>query len=270
MLSDLFRASNKFWHALYYDELVDSKEYQISHLKNADRLYFNCAHALNTIDGAILDDIENYFKKQKINPAIYLDPESPQDLEKILIMRGYAEVKEEQENWYTFDCTQKQVLQELSEKIKIFQAQKPELECLLFYPMTNSRALKQFLKLDAEVNGINSQVLEKFKENLMNPRYHDLKFVCALALDNNIPATIGLIGLNQDMVFFAEGATSPDFRRQGIYTWLRQICMLFAAQQGCSKIAVNCDRDAYSNNTFKRLGFQRLCERKFFIKNKNI
>lgn len=266
MLHDLLRASNKFWHSLYYDELVDADAYQISYLEHADRPYFNCAHTVKSSDDTIINAIEHFFVQRDLAPAFYLDPQSPQDLDGKLFQRGYVELPTEQEHWYELDCSRIDV-PSLTARVDEFCEQNPAMECVLFSPMTESFLLRQFLELDALVNDISAPVLEKVRRKL-HTHQNDVTYMCALALEQQEPATTGLVGLCGQYAFLAEGATHPNFRRRGIYTWLGQISLLWIALQGVTKVIVNCDPEAYSNNTYRRLGFDCFCSRRFFIKNK--
>jgi hypothetical protein len=253
---------------MYYDELVEEQTHQISYLENADRLYFNCAHAINSTDNYIINSIENFFCARQISPALYIDPESPEELEKILIQKGYTEAKEEQENWYSLDCSNKNIFKEISSNAKNFKNNNKSLECVLFSPITETYLLKEFLKLDAYVNNINQNTLEKLKRNFLEPKINDIRFFCALVCENNTTVSTGLIGLYKNFSFFAEGATHPNFRKRGIYTWLKQNSIIFLANyfKNISQIIVNCDCNSYSNNTYKRLGFEYLCQRQLFIR----
>jgi len=120
MLHKIFRASNKVWNAMYYDELLDTDDFQISYLKEADRLYFNAAHALASASSEILDTIEFYFKQRSMQPGVYLDPANPTALEETLLQRGYSLAEEEEENWYVLECN-KASLEDFETKIKEFQ-----------------------------------------------------------------------------------------------------------------------------------------------------
>jgi len=266
MLHKMLRISNKFLYALYYDELVEDETYQISYLKEADRPYFNCAHAVNSLDDCVFGSVENYFIKKQTNPAFYIDSECPKKLKDVLVNRGYHELEKELENWYMLDCRKPDVFRGIEEKVQVFQTQNSLSECILFSPMTQTNLLEKFLELDVQVNAINKIIFEKLKKNLMAPKLSGLQFFCALVSENNIPASIGLIAFMDGDAFLAEGATHPNFRRRGFYTWLSQVFLLFAARQGCKRIIVNCDYDAYSNNTYKRLGFESICQRQFFTK----
>lgn len=265
MLHEIFRSSNKFWHAMYYDQLVETDHYQISYLEDADRSYFNAAHAIKSAEPNTLDQIESYFKKHSIPVGIYIDPETPISLEKLLIKRGYLLIPEEQENWHIFNCSKTQ-LQELELKINEFQLQNPCFECILFSPITRSSLLNQFIEINGYVNEISANILSKLKENLINPKEKEVRFICTIVLNDGQPTSTGLIGFYNNMAFFAEGATHPKFRQHGIFSWLRRINMLYIIKQNCDQIIVNCDKEAFSNNTYRRLGFSQICQRNFYIK----
>jgi ribosomal protein S18 acetylase RimI-like enzyme len=251
---------------MYYDEIVEADTHQISYLKNADRSYFNCAHAVNVNDDNIVNEVEKYFEQRQVNSAFYIDPEAPKELEQNLFRRGYFEDSAERENWYRLDGCNKSVFQDLSVKIELFNTQNPLLECVLFYPGTKTYLLKNFLEIDAKVNSISDHAIKNLEENLIKPKNSEIQFVCALAIENNIPVSTVLIGFYGEFAFLAEGATHPDFRQRGIYTWLNRNSIYFIAKRGVKSIVVNCDCEAYSNNTYKRLGFDYICQRHLFVK----
>jgi ribosomal protein S18 acetylase RimI-like enzyme len=258
MLQDIFRASNKVWYSMYLDELIEKPNYQISYLNTkSDRLYFNCAHTLTKNNIHDVEVIENYFRDKKLDPAIYLDPESPPELEPLLLSRGYIEIPEELEYWYKIN------LEDDAEKKRVETQNPPNLDVASFYPSEDPSLLNSFLTINAIANNLDTLLIEKLKKNLLQPKNPLVNFICFIAFHHNQPASIGLMGLYEDDAFFSEGGTHPDFRRQGIYKSLREVCIQHAKRLGARKIVVNCDREAFSNNAYQRLGFTRLCERRF-------
>lgn len=266
MLHELLRVSNKFWHSLYYDELIEADAYQISYLEHADRPYFNCAHVVNSSQDTVIDAVEHFFVQRDLAPAFYLDPQSPQDLADKLTQRGYVELPAEQEHWYELDSSSIDV-PSLTARVNEFCKQNPSMECVLFSPRADSFLLHQFLELDALVNDISAPILEKVRSKL-HKQQDEVTFMCLLALADKVPVATGLVGLCGQYAFLAEGATHQSFRRRGIYTWLGQNSLLWIVRQNIAKVIVNCDPQAYSNNTYRRLGFDCFCSRRFFIKKK--
>ena len=249
---------------MYYDELIETEDFQLSHLQNADRLYFNCAHALTSSDVEVLDSIENYFTERNLPPAIYLDCESPADLKQKLLDRRYAEIAEEAENWYGFNLNKEKdkILAQFETDTKKI----PNEDFILFNPSEDPSLLNAFLMVNGIANNISDLTMEKLKFNLLNPKDLSIKFVCCIALKDSKPASTGLIGLYDEYAFFAEGATYSDFRQQGLYTKLRKNCILFTFKMKCSKIIVNCDWNAFSNQTYQRLGFEKMPQRQLYRK----
>ncbi len=263
MLHKILRASNKVWNAMYYDELVETQEYQISYLKDADRLYFNCAHALITSDDQTLNLIETYFMERGVNPAFYLDSENPKDLEQKLRDRRYVDISEEEENWYVRDCSAS-LLQKYEDQVATFQAQNPGLETCIFAPCESQDLFDTFLKIDGDVNEITPPVLEKLRHNLLEPKDSDVQFLCALACENGEPVSVGLMGITQGMAFLSEDATRPQFRQRGFHNWVCLKRSISALKLGASHIIVNCDGNSYSNRSYQRLGFTKLFSRQYF------
>lgn len=264
MLRSIFRDSNKVWDAMYYDDLLDTPNYQISYLADAERPYFNCAHVVQ--DKNCLEAIENYFEKRNLSPAIYIDPEGPQDLERTIKEKGYSEILEEQENWYGLDCSYINI-SKIRQQIYNYQNSFPEIQCISFLPLTPSSLLDEFMELNGSVNQIPDHSLAKLKKNLLFPKESGVRFVCFLVCTENKAISTGLMGCYNGKAFLAEAATHPEYQNKGIHTWQRKITTLLAAQHRISHLYVNCDRDSYSNNTYRRLGFKEICQRRLFIKN---
>lgn len=263
MLQDMFRASNRFWHAMYYDELLEFDTHQVSYLKNANRLYFNSAHSLCKQDARILSGIEEFYRERGLPPAVYVDPESPAGLEDALKSRGYVERDEERENWYLLsfaDAPSRAKYPPHGDDLP----RDPGTEFLVFHAMTDSRLLDDFLRVDAEVNGLDAAAVASLKKNLLRPKRSDVQLICALAVREGKPASTVLMGLHGRHAFLAEGATLSEFARQGLSTRMTAVCTRLAAQLGRDGVIVNCDRDAHSNAMLLRMGYTFLCSRRFF------
>jgi len=263
MLQKMFRASNRFWHAMYYDELLEFDSHQISYLNGANRLYFNSAHSLCTDDARILAGIEDFYRQRGLPPAVYVDPESPAGLEEALKRRGYVERDEERENWYLLsfaDASTRAKYPPHGDDLP----RDPGTEFVVFHPMTDSPLLDDFLRVDAEVNGLDAAAVASLKTNLLRPKRSDVQLICALAIKDGKAASTVLVGFHEEHAFLAEGATLPAFARQGLSTRLTAVCTRLAARLGCAGVIVNCDRDAHSNAMVQRMGYTFLCPRRFF------
>lgn len=263
MIHQIIRASNQVWNSMYYDNLMDCKDYQVSITKKADRLYFNCAHVMSKDDETTFSKIETIFFENALVPAIYYDPASPKGLEEKLIQRGYKLVPDELEHWHALSLNKNSIA-----KLKSIPAKNPKivstLQFELFKPQENEKLFAQFLAMDQLANEISDPLLHKLEENLLNPQDEQVKFICCIGLMDGVPASSGLIALLDNYAFFSEGATHPHFRRQGIYTDVRRTSVLCAYQAGCTHAFANCDKNAYSNNTYQNLGFQKIFSRDFY------
>lgn len=252
----IFRASNRVWSAMYYDELIDHPDFQITFLKGANRLYFNCGHLFRNLETS-LTPIEDYFNKKNGSPAIYLNPDADPSLETSLRANGYREIEEEIENWYTLD---------LSDPIAP-PSEHPSRKIHIFSPDLKNPLFDHFLKINALVNEITPEMIQKLKEKLTQKS--EVRFLCSLVTQGGTPASIGLMGFWDNNVFLSEAATLPSFQRQGIYSEMRRKCLFIANKEGAQKAIVNCDNHAFSNPTYKRLGFTLIGQRRFFLKERN-
>ncbi len=265
-MRDIFRVSNIFWKHIYYDVLVNMPDFQISFLRDVGRLYFNCAHALQSSKEEFVENIESYFYQRNITPAIYIDPVSPKSLEKVLVKRGYHEIDDEKEIWYVLpkkDLDRERLA-------KVLHLKKKDVEFVLFYPFNDSFLLNEFLQVNAIANNIEKEVLAKLKKNMLSNKNNSIELLCGVALKDKKVVSTNLLGFYRDYIFIAEGATHPDFRKQGLYKQLIANCIEFVGDRDYTRMVVNCDKNSFSNNVFMSLGFSKMCERRFFQKQINL
>jgi hypothetical protein len=264
-MREVIRISNRVWYAMYYDCLVDKEQLQISWLKDAERDYFNCAHELGELSETDLDFIEGCFNTLKIKPAVYLTPTADSLFVTRLLQRGYQENHRELECWYQANL-HLAFMDELNLKNINLVAPELKLECLIFSPLTQPHYLCQFFELNKLANKISDHLIQRLTKNLITPKNSQVNFFVSIILMDNIVVACGLIALYQGICFFSEGGTHPNFRRRGLYTWLRAQGIKFAKHMGCNKAVVNCDCTAYSNQAFQKLGFTLMGVRRFFQK----
>lgn len=265
MLQELVRSFNRAMEHVYFDAVLDESDYQITLLKGADRPYLNSAQCLCTNDVKVISDIEDLFRQHNTPPAFYLDAETPLSIQSTLVHNGYRKVDEEEEIWYQLQLTSKN-LQEIQESMAVFGAKNPTIETVVLYPIAPSSLLDEFLAVDAVGNTMSQGDCDDLRNRLLSCKSTDVQVFCSLCREKDSPASTNLIIMHEKTAFFAEGATAPEFRRRGLYTHLIQVGMCAAARMGCTSVAVNCDKSAYSNNTFQRLHFDCLGSRHLFIK----
>lgn len=59
--TELMRGNNRTWWLLYYDELADREDYQLSLVDEQDiDGYYNCAHAVRRCDRDTIAEIEAF------------------------------------------------------------------------------------------------------------------------------------------------------------------------------------------------------------------
>ena len=257
----VIRNANRIWQMMYYDELIEKREYQLSLVYNADRDYYNCAHDVNNLNAKNLLKIQKYFHKNNVPTSIYIEPCTQTYMIPKLLRAGYKLVKEEQENWYFFDLFQLDKLPREEEYLKI----SPERILYRQVSPADSASFDEFLQVNSTVNNIPNHLIKRLK-NKAN-QYIDAKVMknyYYLASIDRKPVTTGTIGLIERMGFLAEGATLVAFRRKGIFSSMMRHMLSFSKTQGCRYVFVNCDSTAFSNQACLKFGFKFYFQRDLY------
>jgi len=258
MIHRLIRANNAVWAALYYDELVDTSDYQLTFMEGADAGYYNCAQAVSRADDDVVSAIESFYTTRGLPPAVYLDPESAPGLQSLLAAAGYAEVPDEQEHCYVFDLHAGVVA--------------PPPATALHVPAGRVRAVKlggpddpllpAFLDVDATANALPDRVRRKLEHKLRSP-VANVEVCCLLALLDGQPASSCVVGLVGEYALFAEAGTLPAFRRLGLSSWLTLEGLALAQRSGARFAFLTAGAGAASNVMVHKLGLRRLCTRTY-------
>tara|TARA_A100000171_G_C2134187_1_gene148902 strand:+ start:2607 stop:3422 length:816 start_codon:yes stop_codon:yes gene_type:complete len=256
----VIRAYNLSLFLMYYDEVIDKPTYQLTFFQQADRPYYNAVHALSDKSEMTILEIENFFQARNISPSFYLDPQSPRALQKILMERGYQLLKSEEESWYHYDL--------------LFQGNKLEEKKYLKRPESNVRIVEvdlinedeitDFVHVDQLCNELPDSVTECLTYNIKNKVLSAVQNHYFIAYVDEKPVATSALGIVGDRAFLSEGATLPEFRRQGLYSSLIKKCLLFAKERKCREAFINCDFEANSNKTAKEMNFIFLFKRDFY------
>lgn len=237
---ELIRANNQLWRLLYYDELIETAEYQLSYLEEADAPFYNCAHAVTGWDGRIAAAIHGFFGARGVAAALYLDPQTPPEVPAQLIREGYRREEAERESWWGMDLTGLAI---------------PEEDRSRPFDVENAAALGAFIALDAEVNQLPPAVAAKLQTNLRTRRAPQIQVGHFLELRNGVPVCCGSVGVVGPFAALAEGATATDHRRQGLYRRLTMARLGWARERGARYAFLTAAAQAASNAAAQAMGF---------------
>ncbi|WP_437953458.1 GNAT family N-acetyltransferase [Sorangium sp. So ce296] len=257
----LVRANNAVWAAMYYDELVDTDDYQLTYMADADAGYYNCAQAVSRSGPDVLAAVEAFYAARGLPPAVYLDPESAPGLRAQLAAAGYAEIPGEAENCHLLDL----------------RGPAPDgspPEAALRLPVERVRAVRlagpddplfpAFVDVDGTSNELPDAVRRKLAQNLRDRCLPGVEVHCFLALVDGVPASSRVVGFCDGCALYAEGGTLPAYRRLGLYAFLMLHGLAFARARGARFAFQTAAASAHSNPAVLKLGFQRVCTRSYW------
>ena len=248
--------SNKFWDTMYYDSVELLPYAEVSLLKNADRDYYNAAHNVTTLSPQQLFEIEEIFRQRVILPAFYEDPYLDSSTSELLSLHQYSYLPEEDEHWYGYDLT--------SSSIKSPALNLEDFSVKVTTPQ-ESPTFEDFLTVNAESNNLPSHLINRLKSGLRANK-HNIRLYLFVAYVGKTPVATKATGIVNAMAFNAEGATLPAYRRLGISSVLSSKACSLALSNGAREIYTNCDKHAWSNNVYQRIGFNKLFTRRLFRK----
>jgi hypothetical protein len=245
---------------MYYDALVDTIDYQLTYMADADAGYYNCAQAVSRSGPLVLDAIEAFYTARGLSPAVYLDPESAPGLRSQLAAAGYVEVPEEEENCHLLDLrgAPEGLLPEAALRIPVGRVR------MVHLTGPDDPFFGAFLDIDGTANELPEPVLRKLEQNLRARRGPGVSVHCFVALVDGIPVSSRLVGLSGEYALYAEGGTLPAFRRLGLYSFLMLKGLAFARRRGARFAFLTAAASANSNPAARKCGFHRVCTRTYF------
>ena len=267
MYRKLIRDNNIFWSALYYDELHNYDNFQISYFLAGDFNYYNCAHVINSLSADDFEIIEDYFKSKNKSSCIYTHDDKDIKLISILKERGYKEKEDENENFWALKLNDKYI----SELKKQNFLKDPSLK-LQVTTVKNDSELKSFIELNAITNSLTQDIKTNLYNNLSNKNKNknknNIKPINYLGKDINNDSYIccGNLGIVNETGCMAEDGVLEKYRRKGIHKHLYQQRIISSYLNNAKYVVVTCDKDAISNLTPKSLGFELACTRRLWIK----
>lgn len=257
-LQALIRGNNRFWFFLYYDELIEHKDYQLTYCAAADEPYYNCAQAVSKLDEKALSDIEDFYISRRLAPAFYTDPTYPALLP-FFKKRAYHELCDQKEHlWYVdFDDSFLSSLNNLSLDIE---------GDLLCFPADTEEDLHAFIEIDATSNALSVEMKAVLEKNLLYKRAEDVHIRHLIISIDGHRVACGSVGIYKGCVYLAEDGTLAAYRRRGLHTYMLKKRLLYAYERGANSALISCSVDSFTNRTAKKCGMQFLCERSFYTK----
>lgn len=254
-------SNNLIWSLMYYDQMIPNTEYHLTVLSEANRYFYNAAHALQTASTDIIDEIENFYMEKDLIPSFYLDPKTPSGVLEELIKRDYQEAPEESEHWYRFDLRKQIPNSERFLKLNPSQIEIKEV-------VPEDIQFLDFVGINRLMNGLTPELASKYLHNCRTRKIPEIKNHYFLAFVDGKPASTGSVGIVGETAFFAEGATLPEYQRRGIYSYILADRLQFSLQQRCRNACVICEQGAYSSRGAVKVGFDPYFSRKLFYKTK--
>ncbi len=253
-LQDMIRANNQVWTLLYYDEVIEEKDYQLTFFKNADKLFYNAAQAISYLDENTIEKIKKNYVERSLLPAFYLDPMTPKNVVPQLLASGFKESIENDENWYRYDISQLHKMTPTSDDLEVKRIN-----------VFDTKEFEDFVRVNSEANDLPIIVEQQLRHHLIHRRHEKAKVEFFVAyIDGQPVGTMG-IGLHGNSGYIMEVATDINFRRRGIFAGILPKCLKYAEQQGIQAIYVNCDPTAFSNQAFMKMGFEFYFSRQFYL-----
>lgn len=246
---------------MYYDEICQGEYYQITFLEGADRDYYNCVHNFTKTDEKLLNKIEQYFLDKNVDASIYIDPNSPKDMQHWLESHNYKEMKEEEEIWYVFDLQKDSIPHEE----KFLKISHEEVDFKILSKKDNEEILR-FSKVNSSVNNLSDSLRKKFIQNVKNKDLQGVENHLLALFSQNELVAISSCGWHEKRGYLAEGGVTENYRRKGLYSYLIIKCLQMCKKNGCNQVFINCDIQAYSNEVVRKIGFKKAFHRSLYKK----
>lgn len=257
-IHDLIRGNNRFWKNLYYDDLIETSDYQLSYCKNANEPWFNCAHAIASTPQFSL--IEPYYLNKNLQPAFYTDTLNEQWLAPLLSERGYQEIDSQNENIWYLSLSAKNI-KDIAQLNFNHSNEGIELR-----PVTTPDELKLFIEINRLTNQLPYPLADSLASNLQYRHVDGVEAKHFIVFKAGYPAGCGSVGVYNNAGFLAEGGTLPEYRQQKIHCFSMQQRCLYAFARKASHIFTTCDVQSFTNHSASRLGMKLVCVRRFFQK----
>lgn len=262
IVTGIIKVSNRVWDYLYYDEVIDTPEFQVT-LSRLPDLYLNSAHAVRTPD---LKKIENFMTQRGKIPAIYTDPLTPTSLVNELFNQGYIRhdsgEHNETELWRILNL--KGPTQDPSSVLKV-----PESDLTLHYltPQDNLQ-LADFLIIDGTTNQLDEQTVNQIRHNFLTKSRPDTLVYPIVAYLKGQPVASMCLGISEGIAHISESGTQESYRGLGIFPWMRLKMIEKAHSARCDFLVSNTlESNSSSQRGSDKSGFLKGFYRHLWVKN---
>ncbi len=243
---------NRLWSLMYWDELREHRDWQITYCKGGNRPYLNSAHIPEEISWSALEEIEAFFAARQLPSRIYSNAGQESHFGRGLAERGYQLLPEEDEYCYEFRLRRQH-------EIKAWKSYGKLDQDLLYIREIDpwSEGLEDFLLINQEQNNLSPAMaaafITKIRSQLTLDPNLSLQFF-GLYYDEQLAAilTLGIVG---PYAYLSEGACAARYTQRGLFSALVAYLICYCAKLGLAALYARCDRIAYSNNTLIKLGF---------------
>ena len=259
LLGQLLRANNRVWSSLYYDELVETNDYQLTFMAGADAGFYSCAQVVSRDDDDLLSLVAHHYRRRGVAPAFYVDPGSPPGLVTRLERAGYLPEDEERENCHLLDLR----VPPVASPSEVLRLAPSRLQCIRLEGPTDPW-LEAFLAVDSTANHLSAVVQSKLSAHLRRDPRPGVERHCFLGLVDGIPVSTRLVSFEGDFALLAEGGTLPAFRRHGVYASLLLEALSFAQSSGKRYAFFTAAVPAFSNPAARKLGFTLAATRTYY------
>lgn len=260
-ITKAIRGNNNVWYLLYYDELLQKQDYQLSYMENADLGFYNCAHAVRFDKPDDIDDIESFFLQRKMPAAIYIDPLTPDAILQH-IYTNYKLVPDEEENWVVYNMDTKTQSLDYTNYLKV----DPKDFNIKLIDVRNDIDLGKFIEIDAKENNLPKIITDKLKNHILTRTNSQIEMCYFIGYFNDIAVSTGCVGILDGYAYLAEAATLKDYQRKGFYSALLLARLNHCKNKGVKKAFFTATAGANSNLAALKLGFELGFKRQYYRK----
>ena len=205
--------NNLIGSLMYYDQLIEKESYHLTFLSESNRYFYNAAHSIEVASRDVVDEIEDFYVKQGIIPSFYMDPRTPKELQKTLVLRNYQKEPAQAEHWYQFNLANSIV-----NPITLLKTPQEQIRIEKIDPWDS--LFLDFVQINQLMNGLTPILASKLIHNCRRKVIPGVENHYFIVLSDASLISIGSVGIVGKKAFFAEGATLPEYQRKGIYSFL--------------------------------------------------
>lgn len=249
--------NNLLWSCAFIDELVITPHYDLTYSSFTSTKFMSSAQKINIPDSAIenkIADVETFYTSKSKPISIYLDPAAqPNNLESILLAKGYQEDKSQEEVWWAINLDKFTTSLLANPDVTIVECTSREL-----FDDHIIAALRGYTDFQTWA--------DQLSKNFGKTR-PEVRIIHYVGYIDKQPVTCSTLGIYQEQGYLINTAVVPEHRKKGIHTtmMLRRIqdCQRFGVKLGFYQ--TDYDNEA-SIATGHKVGFTESFRRKLYFK----